>query len=78
MHHTMEIGEQTYSRGEKVTVTTEPFELHGGMFQNAVDDNGKVYTLMVTESLEEHAKMKRQEWLDRQAGFSRLKKLTNQ
>jgi len=41
----MEIGSKTFTRGNEITITTEPYELYGIMWQDGVDGNGKTYTV---------------------------------
>jgi hypothetical protein len=40
-----EIGEKVWFKGDEYTITTAPYVLHGGMFQDATDENGKIVTV---------------------------------
>ena len=43
------IGEKTWFKGDEVTITTKSYELHGGMFQDAVTGDGKTVTIKARE-----------------------------
>ena len=70
------IGETTWSMGDQITITTQPYEKHGETWQGGVDENGKAVTLPTPEQTERECARKRAEWGRQQVGFSRLKKLT--
>lgn len=67
------IGEKTWSGGDEVTITSEPFTLHGGEYQNAVTEAGKTVTVKTPEYAKAQADAKRQEWKDQQDQFRRLR-----
>lgn len=39
------IGTKVYFRGDEVTITSEPFQLYGGEFMEAVTEDGKKVTV---------------------------------
>jgi len=66
------IGEKVWHAGEQLTITSEPIELYGGLWQDSVNRFGKVCTLPAPESRE--ADTKRRDEADRQQreAFARL------
>lgn len=73
----MQIGQKTYTRGIEITITTEPYELYGGTWQDGTDANGKTHTIPTREQRQANAKESQTQWQEQQAGFARLKKLQN-
>jgi len=73
----MEIDTNTFTRGIEITITTEPYELYGGMWQDGVDENGKVYTIKTEAQRNADDAKAQAEWKEQQAGFARLKALQN-
>jgi len=67
------IDEKTYTQGNEITITTEPYELYGGWWQDGVDEAGKKYTVMAPEQRAKDIQRSRREWKEQQAGFKRLK-----
>ncbi len=68
----MEIGEKTFLRGEEITITTAPYELYGGWWQDGVDKFGKVFLVVTPTQRKIEAGRARVEWKEQQAGFARL------
>lgn len=68
-----QINETTYFKGDPVTVTSEPFELHGGWWQNAQTEDGKVIMIKAPEQREIDTLNNQAAWQNQQAGFRRLK-----
>ncbi len=68
------IGEKIWSRGSEVTITSEPYMISGGEFQDSVDENGKAWIEATPEERERNVHRNRQEFKDQQEAFSRLKK----
>jgi len=70
----MEIGTQTFTRGTEITITTNPYLLYGGMFQDGVDSNGRVFTVATPAQIEKNISESRKEWKTQQQGFRRIAK----
>lgn len=66
------IGETTWFRGDEVTITSEPYILHGGEFQDAVTADGRTVTMATAAQREADAMLRQSEYREAQAGFSRL------
>lgn len=66
------IGEKTWSNGNEVTITSEPFILHGGEFQNAVKESGKPCIVPTPEYKAAQIRANQDAWKDRQAEFRKL------
>ena len=71
----MNIGDKTYTKGIEITITTEPYELYGGMWQDGIDECGKVYTVATEAQRALDTARAQAEWKEQQAGFARLKKI---
>lgn len=68
----MEIGEKTFFRGNEITITTAPYELYGGWWQDGVDETGKTVSVVSPTQREADAKKAKAEHKEQQAGFARL------
>jgi len=68
----MNVGSKTWTRGIEVTIISEPYELYGGMWQDAQDENGKVWTIATKEQRTKNAAAKKIEWKRQQEAFARL------
>ncbi len=73
----MEIGTTTYTMGIEITISTEPYELYGAMWQDGVDENGKTWTIKTNAQRKADTAKVQAEWKEQQAGFSRLKARKN-
>ena len=63
------IGVKIWHSGDEYTVTSEPFTLHGGEFQYAIDEQGKTIVVVSPEYLTRRVEANK-------ADFSKLNKLT--
>ena len=69
------VGAKTWRGGNEVTITSEPFEEHGGMWQNGIDENDKEYTLPTPGQLQKNIERQRSADQEQQAGFKRVGEL---
>ena len=74
MAHT--IGVKIWHSGDEYTITSEPFSLHGGEWQYAIDAHGKTIAVVSPEYLERRDAETRAACHEQQAFFSKLNKLT--
>lgn len=68
-----EIGATVWAYGKENTITSGPFELYGGEFQNATNPDGKEIVIITPRQNEKDLAAKREERKIEQAGFARLK-----
>ena len=68
-----QIGEKIWKAGDEITITSEPYELYGGMWQNGVDENGKSVTIATPEHVAAHVKTEQEAWKRQQEGFRRVR-----
>lgn len=66
------IGEEVWHQGDPVTVTTEPYTLYGGEWQDAETEGGKTVTMLTPECRDRQARRKQERWKEEQAAFRRL------
>ena len=66
------IGETAWFKGEPVTVTTEPYKLYGGMWQDAKRQDGKTVMLPTPGQVRDNARQNQENWKRQQAAFRRL------
>jgi hypothetical protein len=71
-----EIGEAVWSHGDEYIITTEPYELHGGTFQDGVNETGRTACLATPGEKAKRLEEKKQVRKEMQEGFSRLNKIT--
>lgn len=69
----MKIGEKTWFRGDEVTITSEPYTLHGGTFQDAVTETGKKVTVATKAQQAANAKAAQDAWKAQQDEFRGLR-----
>lgn len=76
----MEIGTKTWFKGEELTITSAPYSLYGGMWQDGVTSTGKTVTIPTPEQHKENTKSKQHAWSEQQRQFSKLakRKLNNE
>lgn len=68
-----EIGQKVWDKGEKVTITSWPFILHGGEFQNAVTEGGKTIVVATPSQKLANARRAQEEREAQQTEFRRLR-----
>lgn len=68
------IGEATWHNGDEITITTEPYELYGGEWQDGIDKAGRTVTVATPRQKAANAARKLQERKEQQEGFARLNK----
>ena len=51
------IGVKIWHSGDEYTITSEPFTLHGGEWQYAIDEHGKTIVVVSPEYLERNLKV---------------------
>ncbi len=68
----MKIGEKTWFRGNEITITTEPYELYGGRWQDGIDEIGKTVSVVAPAQCKVNAEKVKAEHKEQQAGFARL------
>jgi len=67
-----DIGAKVWFRGDEVTITSEPFTLHGGTFQNAVTADGKTVTVATPAQVKANAVNAQKAFAGQQDQFRRL------
>jgi hypothetical protein len=67
------IGQNIFFRGSEITITSAPYALHGGEWQDGAAEGGKTYTVPTPEQAEANVAERRAEWRKMQEGFRRLK-----
>lgn len=68
-----EIGAKVWSNGNELTVTSAPYTMHGASFQDAVDANGKTFSILTKDQAAKNVAAKKAEWKDQQDQFRRLR-----
>lgn len=66
------VGEKTWFRGDEVTITSEPYELSGGEFQDAVRDDGKKVSVVTPRYEQARINKNRLDWQQQQDDFKKL------
>jgi len=69
----MNIGDKVWSKGDEYTITSEPFMLHGGMFQKAIGESGREIVVPSAAQQAANTERSQREWKDQQAQFARLR-----
>ena len=59
-------------KGDELTITSEPFMLHGGEFVTAVNADGKEFTVATRAQQARNAADRQSEWKKQQAEFAKL------
>jgi hypothetical protein len=59
-------------KGDELTITSDPFMLHGGEFVTAVNDEGKEFTVATRAQQNRNAADRQSEWKKQQAEFAKL------
>lgn len=68
------IGHKIWSRGEEATITTEPYEMHGGQWQDAETESGKTVTVPTPEYKDACGRQLKADWREQQRQFRNLRK----
>lgn len=66
------IGEKIWKRGEEITITTLPYQKHGGWWQDGQQEDGKIVTVVTPEQDSRNVAQHKAQWAEQQAAFSRL------
>lgn len=66
------VGSKVWVKGDEVTITSEPFFLHGGEFQKAVTESGKEIVVATKAQATKNAKAAQDAWNAQQAEFRKL------
>jgi hypothetical protein len=66
------IDTKVWHKGDEVTIISDSYVLHGGEFQDAVTETGKVITIATPEQQAGNADRSRTEWIEQQAQFRKL------
>jgi hypothetical protein len=69
------IGEKVWYKGDEVSVISEAYVLHGGLFQDAITEDRKMVTIATPEQAAMSYINAQKEWRDSQEQFSRLHKI---
>lgn len=64
---------KVWHKGDEVTIKSEPYELHGGMFQDAVDEFGNNILVATPEHKDRNAERAKAEWQQQQDEFRNLR-----
>ena len=67
-----EIGSKIWSKGDEVTIITDPYMMYGGWFQDAEKENGVVVSIVTPEQRNADVKKSQDEWKAQQAQFKKL------
>lgn len=68
------IGDKTWFKGDEITITSEPYELYGGIWQDGITENGKTVTVATPDQRKVNAKAKKHDWKVQQKQFAKLGK----
>ena len=66
------IGQKTFFRGQEITITTEPYYLHGATWQDGITESGKIFTVRSLEEIAKRAERTKSEWAEQQTAFRGL------
>jgi len=66
------IGIKVWHKGDEVTITSNPYVLYGGEFQDAITENGRTITIATPEQQSRNAERSRTEWTEQQSQFRKL------
>jgi hypothetical protein len=75
---THKVGAKIWYNGDEVTITTKPYDLYGGEFQDAVTDLGKIVRIRTPRDKDKQVKADQDKWHEQQEAFSRLHRAQNQ
>ena len=60
-------------KGDELTITSNPFMLHGGEFVTAVNAEGKEFTVATRAQQARNAEDRQTEWIKQQSEFAKLR-----
>jgi hypothetical protein len=66
------IDTKVWHKGDEVTIISDSYVLHGGEFQDAMTETGKVITIATPEQQSRNAGRSRTEWNEQQSQFRKL------
>jgi hypothetical protein len=66
------IGDTVWFKGDEVVITTEPYELCGGTWQDAITESGSIVCLATPEYIEDSVNMQKEDWKEQQQQFRNL------
>ncbi len=75
---THKVGAKIWYKGDEVTITTKPYNLYGGEFQDAITDTGKTVSISTPRDEDKQVKAYQDKWHEQQEAFSRLHRAQNQ
>lgn len=67
------IGTKVWHKGDEVTISSNAYSLHGGEFQDAIAENGKVITIATPEQQSNNSDRAQSEWTEQQSQFRKLR-----
>ena len=70
----MNIGNKTWFKGDEVTITSEPFILHGGEFQKAVTKDGKEVVIATPAQKAKDVRRAQEEYQEQQESYLRFQR----
>jgi hypothetical protein len=68
----LNVNDKTWYKGDEVTITTEPYEMFGGMFQDAETETGEIVSIATVDQVEKNIAKARSDWKDQQSAFANL------
>jgi len=71
-----EIGAEVWFKGDPITITSEPYTLYGGEWQDGIGDSGKIVTVPTPAQEQKNVAAQQQAWQKQQAEFRRLRQHT--
>lgn len=70
-----EIGEKTYHNGNEITITSAPYTLYGGTWQDGTNEAGKTVTVRAKSEVVARVAEHQAAYAKQQAEFARLAQL---
>lgn len=67
------IGSKVWYKGDEVVITSAPYVLFGGEFQDALTESGKTVSIATPEQNNANALRAKSDWKAMQSDFSKLK-----
>jgi hypothetical protein len=67
------IGDRIWFKGDRVTITTEPYTLYGGNWQDSTTDDGNTVTVPTPASKASHMRQERKARQRKQEAFGRIR-----
>lgn len=69
---TYNIGTKVWHKGDEVTIISDPYVVHGGLFQDVTTEAGKIVTIATPKQQQTTVEQHRKEWNEQQAQFRKL------